>query len=83
MLKFTCNINVNEDVFLHKILKSGLFTKVVSLRKDYHRLCNYEALVLMVKQMINSQIKFRRTLFKDIENIQLSKLDYRNFFFTK
>lgn len=35
LLKFTCNINVIEDVFLsvHKILKSGLFTKVVILKK--------------------------------------------------
>lgn len=33
LLKFTCNINVIEDVFLHKMLKSGQFTKVVTLKK--------------------------------------------------
>lgn len=67
LLKFTCNINVIEDVFLHKILKSGLFTKVVTLKKiiiDY--ILNHEAMVLIVKQMINSKIKFRKALYNDI-----------------
>lgn len=67
MLKFTCNINVIEDVFLHKILKLGLFTKVVTLKKiiiDY--ILNHEAMVLIVKQKINSKIKFRRALYKNV-----------------
>lgn len=67
LLKFTCNINVIEDVFLHKILKLGLFTKVVTLKKimiDY--ILNHEAMVLIAKQKINSKIKFRRALFKNI-----------------
>lgn len=39
-------------------------------KKDYHRLSDYilnhEAMVLIVKQKINSKIKFRRALYKNI-----------------
>lgn len=53
LLKFICNINVIEDVFFYKILKLGLFIKVVILKKiiiDY-------VIIKLWSIGVNSEIK--------------------------